>query len=304
MVKDYYKILGVNRESSSKEVKKAYQQLAKKWHPDVNKATEAESKFKEIAEAYETLSHTSKKEQYDQQLYAQENPARRTRANTAYSTRENNAGRAYNFDSFDNAGFPDEDLFDMFFNSRTGGQGMGMGNITQTLRTNLDITLEQAYRGDRISVRVSGKSIQLKLPVRIKNNSTLKIRGNGSNGLDPNEELLISFHIVHHSMYTIEESNLVAVAQIAPWQAIFGGDIPVRLPDQSTVRLKIPAGTQTGHTLRLSGKGLSKDKHNYGDVLIRIEMIIPEINDIDEQERKLYRQLAEFNPFQPQIKNN
>ncbi|MGV7118024.1 DnaJ domain-containing protein [Paenibacillus sp. KACC 21273] len=302
MLKDYYKILGVDRQASPKEVKKAYQQLAKKWHPDVNKATEAESKFKEIAEAYETLSHTNKKETYDQQLHYQENPPRHTRANTAYSTRDHKASRAYNFENFDNAGFPDEDLFDMFFNSRTAGAGRGMENMTQTLRANLDITLEQAYRGDRISVRVSGKSIQLKLPARIKNNSTLKIRGNGSNGLDPNEELLISFHIVNHSMYTIEESNLIAVGQIAPWQAVFGGDMPVRLPDQSTVRLKIPAGTQTGQTLRLSGKGLSKDKQHYGDVLIRIEMIIPEINDIDENERKLYRQLAEFNPFQPQIK--
>lgn len=297
MVKDYYKILGVDRQASPKEIKKAYQQLAKKWHPDVNKANEAESKFKEMAEAYETLSHTHKKEEYDQQLHYQENPPRHTRANTAYSTRENGAARAYNFG---NAGFPDEDLFDMFFNSRTGGRGME--DMVQTLRANLDITLEQAYRGDRISVRVSGKSIQLKLPARIKNNSTLKIRGNGSNGLDPNEELLISFHIINHSMYTIEESNLIASAQIAPWQAVFGGDMPVRLPDQSTVRLKIPAGAQTGQTLRLSGKGLSKDKQHHGDVLIRIEITIPEINNMTDQERKLYRQLAEFNPFQPQIK--
>lgn len=169
------------------------------------------------------------------------------------------------------------------------------------MQAQLEITLEQAYKGGNISVQAAGKDLNVQIPARSAEGTIIRVPGGGSGagqgkGKGQVGDLLISLHLLPHEIYEPDGGDLLGTVEIAPWQAVLGGEAKVALPDGSSVKLKIPAGIASGGTLRLSGKGLRRPGGTNGDILFRMELVIP--SDTSEAEKKLYRQLAESSSFQ------
>ncbi|MEK3899692.1 DnaJ C-terminal domain-containing protein [Paenibacillus sp. FSL R7-0179] len=312
MAANYYERLGVDKKASKQEIKKAYQKLAKKWHPDVNKAPEAEAKFKEAAEAYEVLGDEAKRKIYDEELRyraAADSRGQRSYGSASSASWESPFGAGWSSGAASSGGIPKEDLFGMFFGSRgaadragffSGGSssrpgGSPWGDEFSTMQAQLEITLEQAYRGGNISVQAAGKDLNVQIPARSAEGTVIRVPGGGS-GAGQGGDLLVSLHLLPHEIYEPDGGDLLGTVEIAPWQAVLGGEAKVALPDGSSVKLKIPAGIASGGTLRLSGKGLRRLDGTNGDILFRMEMVIPA--GTTEAEKKLYRQLAESGSFQ------
>ena len=163
------------------------------------------------------------------------------------------------------------------------------------MQAQLEITLEQAYKGGNISVQAAGKDLNVQIPARSAEGTVIRVPGGGS-GAGQGSDLLISLHLLPHEIYEPDGGDLLGTVEIAPWQAVLGGEAKVALPDGSSVKLKIPAGIASGGSLRLSGKGLRRPDGTNGDILFRMEMVIPA--GTTEAEKKLYRQLAESGSFQ------
>ncbi len=295
---NHYAVLGVEANASQAEIKKAYQKLAKQWHPDVNKAANAEQRFKEIAAAYEILGSEEKRREYD--------ASRRRSASFGSRDSRGSAGqRNYEQQSGGFGGSFDwindlqrEDLFDMFFNERVGGFGRGTAEAQprQPSQSTLEITLEQAYNGETVRVQIGGKTIGLRIPERSRDGNVIRMAGSGSNGLALGEELRIVLKIAEHLIYTLEGEDLIAALRIAPWQAALGGKARIELPDGAAVNLNLPRGIQPGRRLRIPRRGLQRANGTYGDLFAEIEIVVPEPS---AEEEELYRRLAGLSKFQP-----
>ncbi|NIK78321.1 curved DNA-binding protein [Paenibacillus castaneae] len=300
-VKNHYNVLGVTKGASQQEIKKAYQKLAKKWHPDVNKSPEAEAKFKEMAEAYDVLSHDDKREAYEEE--ARYDSMRRNSSRQRQSPNGQQSFRRSSSRS-DGArgGLNEDDLFGMFFRGAgeeyEGFNFNGGGNIAQV---QLEIMLEQAWKGDRVRVNISGKEIAVTIPEGSTDGSVIRLRGGGENKLSQGEELLLTLKIAPHAYYAIEDGNLLGILQIAPWQAVLGGEAEARLPDGSTLKLKIPAGLSAGKQLRIPGKGLKRADGSKGDILFELELAVNERPSAEEKD--LYRKLADTSSFRASMKS-
>ncbi len=304
--KNHYDVLGVDANASQSEIKKAYQKLAKQWHPDVNKAEGAEARFKEIAAAYEILGSEEKRRDYDASR-------RRSASGFGGASRGRSSGSqepgfgsgGSNFDWIND--LQHEDIFDMFFNERMGGMGGipgGFGSATadagprRPTQSTLEVTLEQAYAGETVRIELGGKKIGLRLPERSRNGQTVRMKGSGNNGLALGEELLIVLKIAEHAVYSLEEENLVAALRISPWQAALGGQARILLPDGAAVNMNIPRGIAARRRLRIPRRGLKKADGTYGDFFAEIEITIP---DPSKEEEELYRRLEALSTFKPQL---
>lgn len=312
MPRNYYDVLGVSASASAQEIKKAYQKLAKQWHPDVNKADEAESRFKEVTEAYETLGNERRRAQYDE-LLKHEQARREYESGRADRSSTRSTGGSSRTEYRTNNSYTEEDLFDMFFGERmngydffgdsagafTGGY-MGANAQARTTRATMNITLEQAYRGDQVPVKLGDSNIHVKIPERIQSDRTIRIRGTGSNGIRADEELLITLHILPHAVFHLDGAQLQGTLQIAPWEAVYGTQSQIQLPDFSHMKVKVPAGIQAGQQLRIPGKGMQNDDNGYGDLMLEIEIIVPDTHS--ERERELYRELSRTNGYRARMK--
>lgn len=297
---NHYDALGVEADASQAEIKKAYQKLAKQWHPDVNKAANAEKRFKEIAAAYEVLGSEEKRREYD--------AARRRSAGFGGAARGSAGEGAYGQQSgrFGGGGgsfdwindLQREDLFDMFFNERVGGFGRSAAEAEprRPNQSTLEITLEQAYNGETVRVQIGGKTIGLRIPERSRSGSVIRMTGSGSNGLAVGEELRIELKIAEHLIYTLEGEDLVASLRIAPWQAALGGKARIELPDGAAVNLNLPRGIETGRRLRIPRRGLKRANGTYGDLFAEVEITVPEPSS---EEEELYRKLESLSKFRP-----
>ncbi|MDT3427248.1 curved DNA-binding protein [Paenibacillus forsythiae] len=308
---DFYSVLGVSRDASKQEIKKAYQKLAKEWHPDVNKNSNAEERFKKIAEAYETLGNEEKRKAYDEALkYGFGGGASGGGASWESPFGGGWSGSSYSFSGGD---IPDGDLFDMLFGSRgaagpggfdffsgarrPGPGGIdGIGGMGGMMEARLDITLEQAYKGGAVTVQARGRPVTVNIPPRSGDGTVISMAGSGERGRQGAADMRIVLHILPHDMYEASGGDLRGILEIAPWQAVLGGGAKVSLPDGSAVKLKIPAGIRSGKTLRIPGKGLKRENGSYGDVLFDIELAVPE--RVSEAEKQLYRQLEQSSSFQ------
>ncbi|WP_172252613.1 DnaJ domain-containing protein [Saccharibacillus deserti] len=294
--KNHYDVLGVEANASQPEIKKAYQKLAKQWHPDVNKTDGAERRFKEIAAAYEVLGSEEKRREYDASRLRPSGGGYRG-AGADYGS----AGTGFGGSGFDWVNdLQQEDIFDMFFNERVGGFGTRMAGSAPRPpgQSTLEVTLEQAYRGETVRIVLGGKTIGLKLPERSRSGSTIRMTGSGSNGLAAGEELHIVLKIADHPVYSLEEEDLVAVLRIAPWQAALGGQARIGLPDGAMVNLNLPRGSAAGKRLRIPRRGLKKANGTYGDLFVELEITVP---DPGEAEEELYRRLESLSNFRPEL---
>lgn len=289
--KDYYRILGVDRDADDKAIKKAYRQLARRYHPDKNPGDkQAEDRFKEINEAYEVIGDPEKRRKYDELgsnyfRYQQMGGDPRAYDFSQWFAGQGGArGERINIDDLFGGGD-----FSDFFNSIFGGAG---GTRTQPLRRDTEqpvqITLEEAYHGTtRTLVDTDGNRFNVRIPAGIETGKRVRFRGKGAQGGD----LFLVIEVLPHPHYTREGSTLRTTVEVDVLTAVLGGDARVSTL-KGDVMLKIPAGTQGGSTFRLKERGMPRlrQKDAHGDLLAQVQIRVPKT--LSARERALYEQLA------------
>ncbi len=339
---DYYETLGVDRGASEKEIKTAYRKLARKWHPDLHPAGEkekAEEQFKKVNEAYEVLIDPEKRKRYDQL-------GSRWKEGQAFQGHPDmdgvhfytsGTGGGGGFESTFGGGF--SDFFKMFFGEgaaagadprmRTGqggwgGQRTGRGPVRgEDVESEIELTLEEAYRGVTRSIRVAGstpcsecggtgtkdrgfcprcggtgsrpeeKTLEVRVPAGVREGSRIRLKGQGGASLGGAQkgDLFLKVRLRKHPLFKLEGDNIEYDAVISPDQALFGDRIAVPTLD-GQVNMKVPPGSEGGKKLRLRGKGFPGKNKKRGDQLVRLVINLP--IDMGEEEKNLYRQIHDL----------
>ena len=304
--KDYYKILSVAKDASADDIKKAYRRLAHKYHPDVSKAADAEEKFKEVAEAYATLKDADKRAAYD--ALGTQSAGAEFRPPPDWQQQYQETGF-----SFDDADFAD--LFSAF-RHRGGGawQQESRQFRGQDYEIDADITLEQALEGATLDMNLSvpeydsqGRVTQqphtfkARIPRGVSNGQRLRLRGKGGKGYNggADGDLYLNLHFKPHPLFEPNGHDLYYQLALAPWEAALGTSVEVPTL-QGPVRLKVAAGTDSGKTLRLTGRGLPKPDNAMGDLYAVVQIRVP--HDLSAREQALFQELAAASAFNPRSK--
>lgn len=326
--KDYYAVLGVNKTTSADEIKKVYRRLARKYHPDMNPGNkEAESRFKEISEAYEVLSDAEKRKKYDQfgQYWKQ--------AEQGWPG-AGSAGAGVDFSGFD---FSQYATFDEFINellgrmgststsTRTGGR---TGSRSYSYRTNtggstgfdnfsgydgfntssagtaadreatLTLSLSEGFHGVQKRLNLGTEEINVRIPPGAKKGSRIRVKGKG--GVSPytqqRGDLYLNIELQPHPFFQFEGDNLVCEVPITPDEAVLSAKIEVPTPD-GNVTVNVPAGIRSGQSLRLRGKGWPNPKGDRGDQMVKITIVAPK--DLSQVEREYYEKIRAARSFNP-----
>ena len=306
--KDYYKILGVDKSATPKDIKKAYRKLAAKYHPDKTKGDKAaEEKFKEINEANEVLSDPEKREKYDTlganwQAYEQAGGDWRQYANQS----QNNGGQTFYYEGDPSEFFGEgggsgfSSFFDMFFGG-SGRQGFGgrsrrsqQGFSGGDIEAELPITLVEAYQGSKRTFELNGKKLRITIKPGSYDGQKLKIKGKGQPGVNGGQQgdLYIYLKIQPDPRFERKGNDLVTTKAIDLYTAILGGKIEV--PTMSgIVKMTVPKGTDNGKTLRLKGKGMPiYNTKSFGDLLVRIVVELPK--NLTKEEEELFVKLRDI----------
>ena len=289
---DYYKILGVSKNASEGDIKKAYRKLARKFHPDLNpNDQEAEKKFKEINEANEVLSHPENRKKYDD--FGKD----WKHAEAFEAARKSERTRPYNQEFSQE--FTDSQFSD-FFESMFGGSGRDRRRSSikyrgQDVSAELQIDLADITKTHKKIVSVNDKKIRITIPAGIENGQTIKIKGHGGAGLNggPNGDLYVTFTVKNSGEFRRHKSNLYLTKEIDLYTAVLGGSITVETLN-GKVKLKVAPETQNGVKVKLKGKGLPvyKNAGQYGDLFITYHIKIPK--NLSQQEKKLFEELSKL----------
>jgi curved DNA-binding protein len=315
--KDYYKILGVAKSASPDEIKKAYRKLALKYHPDHNKGDKAaETKFKEISEAYAVLSDAEKRKQYD--TFGAEGFQNRFSQDDIF--------RGFDFSSifrefgFGGAGKSDN-IFSHIFGGGMGGsqgrahfhhsggapfqssyqgfQGQPRAMKGQDLVYELSLTLEDVANGAEKLVAYdlggSQERVSVKIPSGIQSGKKLRLPGKGRPGIQggPSGDLYIQVHVLDHPHFKRDGNNLLYRQEISFSGAVLGTELEVPTIDQKRLKLKVPPGTQNGAKFRMRGYGLPHmGEKSRGDQIVEIQVAIPK--QLSREQKKLITSLAEL----------
>jgi curved DNA-binding protein len=286
---NYYDILGVSKDSTSDEIKKAYRKLALKFHPDKNLGdTEAEEKFKQIAEAYDVLSDDEKKAKYDRITF------RKSHLHDYYSTQGDSNWGGMSMDDIleDLKGTGFEKNFEHMFGHQFGSPVKG-----QDAHVELTITLEDAYYGMSREINLTGSPFRVNIGKGIQSGQRLRIQGKGYthpvNTQAPTGDMIITIKILPNRKYVREGDSLIYIAEIDNTVAILGGSLQIPTYD-GTIEIKIPECTQQNATFRVRGKGMPvyKDDKMKGDLYVKVNIKMPE--KLTEKERNLYEELLKL----------
>ena len=300
--KDYYAILGVERGASAEDIKKAYRKLARKYHPDVSKEPNAEEKFKEMGEAYETLKDPEKRAAYDR--LGQHAAGQEFQPPPDWGAQFAGAGTA----------FDDIDLADLFAGlaGRQGGAPRRSRAATgRDYEAAVRLTFEQAFHGTEIELELSvleadaegglrrvPRRIKVRIPRGVTDGQQLRIPGKGGKGAEGarDGDLYLDIAVETHPLYRVSGQDIYLELPLAPWEAVLG--TTVRLPTPAgTVSLKVPPGTRAGQQLRLAGRGLSRADGAPGNLYAIVQIVVPSV--VDERTGALFKQLAETSNFNP-----
>jgi curved DNA-binding protein len=311
--KDYYAILGVGREASPEEIKKAFRKLARLYHPDMaQEKTGSEEKFKEINEAHEVLSDPGKRTKYDQLGAAGVGGA-------SFSARDHGGmpeGREFHFGG---TGF--SDFFEHYFSGATRyrsphdedeGVRTGAGGRARRghdIEGDILVTLDEAMHGtqrpvslqsmDRRTGRAQTHSFQVRIPPGAMDGRRIRVPGQGEPGVMGGAagDLYLRVRHAAHPDFTTREADVLHELPVAPWEAVLGAEVVVPTLDGS-IKLKVPPGFESGQMLRVKGRGLPKGKSGErGDFLVVIQMVLPPLPS--EAERALWEQLRSVTSFHP-----
>jgi len=301
--KDYYAILGVDRAAGAEDIKKAYRKLARKYHPDVSKEPNAEEKFKEMAEAYETLKDPEKRAAYDR--LGRHDPGQEFQPPPDWGQQFTGAQGA----------FDDIDLADLFAglagHHRQGGPRASAFTSGRDYEAGVRLTFDQAFHGTEIELDLSvleadaqgglrrvPRRIHVRIPKGVSDGQQLRIPGKGGKGVEGGRDgdLYLDIMVEAHPWYRVSGQDIYLDLPLAPWEAVLG--TTVRLPTPAgTVSLKVPAGTRAGQQLRLAGRGLARAGATAGNLHAIVQIVVPSV--VDEGERALFKQLADTSNFNP-----
>lgn len=295
---DYYKVLGLSKNASQDEIKKAYRKLARKYHPDLHpNDPEAEKKFKEINEAHEVLSDPEKRKKYDQygkdwKHADQFEEARRQQQASGGGWQSSQGGGQGFSEQFTEGDFSD---FSDFFNSMFGGGGRSQRSARfkgQDLRAEMQLNLRDVYETHKRTLEVGDNKIRLTIPAGIKDGQTIKIKGKGAPGMNggPAGDLYITYRIINNTPFVRDAENLYSTEEIDLYTAVLGGDITVNTFD-GKAKLKVKPGTQNDTKVKLSGKGFPKYRKEgqFGDLIITYKVKIP--TSLSAKEKELFTEL-------------
>lgn len=293
---DYYKVLGITKNATSEDVKKAYRKLARKLHPDINpNDKEAHAKFQQLNEANEVLSNPEKRKKYDKfgkDWEKGEEYEKYKQQQHQYA----NAGRqqSYSGDNFENEDF--SDFFSSMFGNQSGGNNRrGQAKYRgQDIQAQLQIDIKEAYATHKKEFYVNGKSIRITIPAGIEDQQTIKILGYGNQGINNglNGDLYITFSIVNSTAFKRVGNDLYFTQELDLYTAVLGGEIMISDFNNSKLKLKVAAGTQNGTKIRLKGKGFPvyKKVGDFGDLYITYVIVVP--TNLSPKEIDLFTELA------------
>ncbi|WP_299107691.1 J domain-containing protein [uncultured Winogradskyella sp.] len=313
--KDYYKILGVKKDASAKDIKKAYRKLAAKHHPDKNPDDKlAEEKFKEINEANEVLSDKEKREKYDTlgsnwEAYQNTGDDWRDYANNANQQQNRRNSYSYQGDPSDffgqraQGGEDFSSFFETFFGAgRQSAKGQRTNNSGGDTKAEMPITLLEAYQGSKRTFEIHNKKLRITIKPGSYDGLQLKIKGKGQQGVNGGHrgDLYIILRVQQDPQFERKGDNLIYNATVDLYTALLGGKIEVPTLSGS-VKVNIPKGSETGKTLRLKGKGMPKysKPSTYGDLLVKLTISMPK--KLTEEEQDLFRKLQSLR--EPQTTN-
>jgi curved DNA-binding protein len=308
--KDYYDIMGVKRDATQDDIRRAYRKLARKYHPDVSKETDAEAKFKELGEAYEVLKDPEKRAAYDQ-LGSQYRAGQDFRPPPGWD-----AGfefRDFGGSEHDMGGFSD------FFESLFGGaarrpQGGARRSREFRMRgedhhAKIVVDLEDSYRGASRSitlqvpevtadghVRTRARTLNVRIPKGVRQGQQIRLSGQGGGGFGggPAGDLYLEIEFRSDSRYRVEGADVYLTLPVAPWEAALGATVKVPTP-AGAVDLKIPANSQGGQKLRLKGRGIPAREP--GDFYVELRIALPRADS--ESARDAYRAMQREFAFDP-----
>ena len=302
--KDYYALLGISRDASADEVKRAYRRRARKYHPDVSKEPEAEERFKEVQEAYEVLKDPQKRAAYDQ-LGPNYRQGQEFRPPPDW-------GSGFEFSGLGGAaGFSDffEQLFGAAGARGAPRPGRGFRQPGADHHARIDITLEQAHAGGSHPIALRSehagpggrvepgpRRFNVRLPRGVTDGQVIRLAGQGAPGVGGGRrgDLYLTVALRPHRLFRVEGRDVTLVLPIAPWEAALGATVTVPTLD-GPVDLRLPAGSRAGQRLRLKGRGLGESPA--GDQYVALQVVLPPADS--DRARELYETMRRELPFDP-----
>jgi curved DNA-binding protein len=306
--RDYYEVLGVPRNASTEDIRRAYRKLAREYHPDVNKDPGAEDRFKEVSEAYEVLRDPEKRERYDR-LGANWRAGQDVSDSPGF---DDFAGRAtggfggFGGDTrveFGDSGF--SDFFEGMFGSRTRTRGRTGGGFDgfsvrgSDQEATLELSLEEAARGGRRRISLgNGRDYEVNIPAGVVDGQRIRLAGEGSQGAGGGRsgDLFLRVRLKADPRFRVEGRDIYTDIRVAPWEAALGASVEVRTLT-GTTHVKVPAGSSTDRKLRLRGKGLASPGAKGGDLYAVVKIMVPK--KLNTEERELFERLASVSSFDP-----
>jgi curved DNA-binding protein len=315
---DYYDVLGVGRDAGADEIQKAYRKLARTYHPDVNKDPGAEHRFKEISEAYDVLSDPETRQRYDafghdfRQVPEGVDPQTWARAQSQARAGAGRAGAG--------PGGPGQGFREEWFTSGPGGEGVDIDDLLEGLfggrgrgrswgpirgadqEAELVLTVEDAYRGGRRSISLSGpdgpRTYDVNIPAGVTDGQRIRLAGQGGQGTGeaPSGDLYLVVRMAPHPRYRVEGRDLHVELPITPWEAALGGNVAVDTPD-GDAKVRVPAGTSSGRRLRLRRRGMPNPRGEPGDLYAEARIMVP--SSLSDEERQAFEDLAARSGFDP-----
>jgi curved DNA-binding protein len=299
--RDYYDVLGVPRDASADDIKRAYRKLARKNHPDVSKEPDAEDRFKEISEAYEVLRDPEKRERYDR-LGQNWKAGQDVSGAPGFDYGD---GVRVDFGGGDFAGGGDfSDFFDGLFGDRGRGRRRGgFGGFEgfegfspsrgSDQEATLELTLQEAARGGKRKITLAdGRDYDVTIPAGVREGQRIRLAGEGGrNGGGPPGDLFLRVRIKRDPRFRVEGNNLYTDLPIAPWEGALGATVEVPTLEGAS-RVKVPPGSSSGRKLRLRGHGLPG-----GDLYAVLKIEVPK--KLTDEERELFERLRDVSDFNP-----
>jgi curved DNA-binding protein len=317
MARDFYEVLGVSRDADQSEIQRAYRKLARTLHPDVNKDPGAEERFKGLSEAYDVLSDPDQRKRYDafgedfRRVGADVDPDayRRSRAYAgagAGGERSSGWGGGGPSGGFRYSGSGDdvdlEDLLGGIFGGRGRGRG-GWGPVSGSdHETEVEVSVEEAYKGTQRTLSISGpdgpRTIDVNIPAGVADGQRIRLRGQGGQGSGGGEagDLYLIVRIGPHPRYRLEGRDLHMLLHLAPWEAALGSSVDIDTPG-GPATVNVPAGTSSHRRLRLKGRGLPNKRGTPGDLYAEAQIKVP--RSPSAEERELFEQLGKVSTFDP-----
>jgi curved DNA-binding protein len=314
--RDFYEILGIGRDAKADEIQRAYRELARKLHPDVNKDPTAEERFKEVSEAYDVLSDPEMRRRYDafgpdfRRVPDDVSPEDFARARAGASAR----GDGVRFTtSFGDEGIDLDEVFGGMFDAggfgrSFGGRGFGgarrdRGSVAGAdQETELVLSVEDAYRGGHRTITLSGRdgsrTYEVDVPPGVIDGQRIRLRGEGgqgSGGASPGD-LYFVVRIAPDSRYRVEGRDIFVALPLTPWEAALGASVAVDTPD-GEAKVRVPASTSSGKRLRLRGRGMPNPNGAPGDLFAEVRIMVPA--KLTDAERRLFEELAAASTFDP-----